>query len=92
MVKKAFKHKEIEPCKLCKLDIDTTKERYAVMIDYEGKEHYSIGFYHLNCLKERIQHGEHKKTKELMNDVMGWGENLISNIIGKPKEEVYVIN
>jgi len=54
-MKKQFKHEKIEICKLCKKEIDTEEDLYAVLIDYGGKKQHGIGFYHRDCLRDLFE-------------------------------------
>jgi len=41
-------------CVICHSKIDTNKERYVKLQDYEGKKFISECFYHLNCWQNRF--------------------------------------
>ncbi len=55
MKTKTFNHKEIEICRISKKEINTEKDRYSVILDCEGDEIYSTGFYKTDELKDLIK-------------------------------------
>ena len=88
MIKKEFQHNKKEPCKLCNKNIDTSKEKYAIILDLLKEDIFSIGFYHSSCLRDHITNRARRKVEEQIDSIKQWGENLISNITGNKKEYV----
>lgn len=66
MEKKSINHKEIEYCSLSKKPINTTKEKYVIVLECEGKDVYSVGFYKGELLTELIKGNLETIKKELM--------------------------
>ena len=66
MEKKSINHKEIEYCRLSKKPINTTKEKYVILLECEGKDIYSVGFYKGELLTELIKGNLDLIQKELM--------------------------
>jgi hypothetical protein len=55
METKNFNHKEVEICKISKKPINTTKEKYAIVVECEGREIYSVGFYRGQLLLDLVR-------------------------------------
>lgn len=66
METKKFNHKEIEQCKISKKTIDTTKERYAIIVECEGNNIYSVGFYKGNLLLDLVKGNLSSISQELV--------------------------
>lgn len=54
-MEKKFKHSKEEKCILCEKQINTTKDNWAVIIDYIGDKQDKAGFYHQKCLKDLLK-------------------------------------
>lgn len=67
MQNKNFNHKEIEQCRISKKPIDTTKERYSILVECEGRKINSIGFYKGQLLLDLIKGNLNSISQELMN-------------------------
>lgn len=89
MEKKKFTHKKLEPCKICGLKVDTSIEKYVVLIDYKGEEQYGIGFYHLQCLKHKMKGGD---VSTQLEGIKRWGESIISKVAGTEIQGDKVVN
>jgi len=55
MKQKTFQHKTIEECNLCSKDINTEKEKWVTLIDYDCNKLANAKFYHLNCIVNLIE-------------------------------------
>lgn len=55
MVERKFNHKEIEPCAICKKEIQTDIANWATIIEYKGKNKDNIKFYHTSCLRDLLE-------------------------------------
>lgn len=55
MNQKKFYHQSVEICKICGKEIDTSKNEWAAVIDYNGKKQIRIGFYHRKCLNDLLK-------------------------------------
>lgn len=55
MEEKKLEHHQIEICKISKKEIDTTNERYCIILDCDGKDIYSFGFYKAELIKDIIK-------------------------------------
>ena len=44
----------MKPCEICKLSIETNKERYLVLQEYVGKKRACKFYYHAECFKEKM--------------------------------------
>ena len=80
---KQFSHNRIEKCKLSKKDIDTKKDRYAIILDCDSNEITSIGFYRLDMLRDLIkgngkiiQDSFIERQKKIINQSIG---NLLNS-------------
>jgi len=54
-VKKEFEHKPKEICGLCNKEIDTGKDTWVALIDFEQQKKKAVKFYHRKCLTDLIQ-------------------------------------
>jgi len=52
---KKFEHKETEVCLLCEKSINTSLDKWNVIIDFNSDSLYGIGFYHKDCLNDLIK-------------------------------------
>lgn len=95
MINKEFQHNRIECCCLCKKEIDTTKEKYIALLDYNKSNLYSKGFYHLKCLKDIIS-GQGKviqeRCKKQMMSLMPMAKGIVDNILGREDKQVVYVN
>jgi len=67
MEKKKFNHSEIEKCRLSGKSIDTTKEKYSIILDCDRNNIYSIGFYKGELLLDLIKGKMNLLRKELVS-------------------------
>lgn len=67
MKSKEFTHNDIEECKLTKKKIDTSKEKYAIILDCDGDKIFSIGFYRMEEFKEFMKGNVENVTQETLN-------------------------
>ena len=82
-------HNKKEICKLTKQTIDTTKERYVILLECNGKEIESVGFYKYRLFKELLLGNIKEAQKHLMEN----SKRLLGGILSKfsNKKEVYQI-
>jgi hypothetical protein len=66
METKNFNHKKVEICKISKKPIDTTKEKYAIIVECEGKDIYSVGFYRGQLLLDLVKGNLTSVSQELV--------------------------
>jgi hypothetical protein len=66
-IKKEFEHERIEKCIICKKEIDTSKDAYSSVLDYNGDVLLQVGFYHTECLKSLIK-GQTKVVTDLFRE------------------------
>lgn len=90
MQKKVFKHKEIEECGITKKEIDTTKEKYVVIMDCNGKKIEKVKFYKFDILNDLIKNGGEKVRKELMTSTMRMAGGMLERF-GILKPPTYAI-
>ncbi len=84
---KTFDHEEVEKCKLSKEEIDTSADRYTIMIDCDGDQITDVGFYKTNYLKD-LFYGEKKMVSDmLMNRTGKIVNSALTSIFGKTKRE-----
>ena len=77
-MEKRFEHNEVEVCKVCKKDIEMTRDRWTTMIDYNANDQEGIGFYHTECLKEII-----KGNMKIVEDKWkSHGRRMLKGIMG----------
>jgi len=80
--KKVIKHKRNEVCRISKEKIDTTRDRYCILLDCEGKEVMGQGFYKLEVLRDLI-----KGNGEIIaNNLRKRYEQVASGMLHKLKE------
>lgn len=51
-MKKEFNHNEKEICLLCKKEIETPKDEWVAIADFEKQKLKVVKFYHRNCLND----------------------------------------
>lgn len=88
--KKQFTHKRDQVCKLSKKPINTAKDKYAIILDCDGKEITSYGFYKQDLLKDLITGNLKKVADAVKANVYGMARGILSKVGIKPKE-VYEI-
>ena len=87
---KKFKHKKIEPCKLSKKPIDTSKDDYSIIVDCRGDKIMSTGFYKTELLRDLIKEKGEKVIQELQQRTQNFAGNILQKMgIIKP---TYTIN
>jgi len=69
-ITKKFEHNKMEECKLCKKEINTLKDEWVALIDYNGKKQVSIGFNHRKCLKDLFE-GKGEVIKQRFEEKLG---------------------
>jgi len=89
MEKKEFKHNKKEICKLTKKSIYTPKESYVILLECNGKEIESIGFYKPEVLKSLILGNLDNVQKEILKDAGVVTSRILNKFLGK--KEVYEI-
>jgi len=64
----------MEKCSLCDKNINTQKDDWVALIDYQGKKMYAVKFYHNICLSDLLK-GKGKiiedNFKKEMNNMFG---------------------
>ncbi len=82
---KKFKHNKIEICKISKRSINTDKERYAIILDCNGKLIESIGFYKQDLLRDLVSGSGQMVAKNVMGNVLNMAEGMLQQVgITKP--------
>lgn len=79
MIKK-FEHEKIESCKLCNKDIDTKKEKYNVLIDFDKVKIEVIGFYHRKCLNDFMKRSVNIIKDKFKSELIGFTKNMLGRI------------
>ena len=82
---KKFEHQKVEKCKLSKKPIDTEKEKYAIILECEGNEIETVGFYKAELLNGLIKGNLEKINKELTNRY----QNLAQGLMGSLKKVAF---
>ncbi len=77
-------------CMICKLGIELDKEQYVEERHYEKKDIIlSKGYYHIKCLRNRLNGGEN--LKKLQSEAMGFIKGAKKLVGIKDDEEVVII-
>lgn len=89
MEEKNLKHERFQVCKLTKTQIDTIQDNYTVVLDCQGKNIVSYGFYKTETLRDLIS-GKGKKVEEaLMKRTQEKALSMMDKMgITKPQFEV----
>lgn len=80
MITKKIKHNEKETCKLCKKEIDTSKDNWCAIIDYAEDSQISIGFYHRNCLNDLLKGKGEVMRKNFEEKLRNFTRSIVGNI------------
>ncbi len=78
--KKEFEHEIIEVCKLSHKKINTYDEKYAILLDCDGGQIISIGFYKLGRLKDLMKGNGEIIKKDLIERYKGMVGSLINKL------------
>lgn len=77
-MEKKFEHKKIEVCNICQKNVNTSKDKWVAVIDYNKQKKMVTKFYHLTCLNdllqgriEVIQHKFEDRLKGFLKRVLG---------------------
>lgn len=81
MEKKKFNHQKIEKCNLSGKSIDTTKEKYSIILDCDQHNIYSVRFYKSELLFDLIKGKMNLIRKELVDK----HQRLANQMLGKLK-------
>ena len=82
MEKKNFTHQRIEKCKLSKKSIDTSKERYIILLDCNGRDIETIGFYNEELLKDLIKGQLESVRKEILEKYRSVAGGMMNQLKG----------
>jgi len=78
--KKEFEHEIIEVCKLSSKKINTYDERYAIILDCDGEQITSIGFYKLGRLKDLMEGKGEIIKEDLVEKYKGMAGSLLNKL------------
>lgn len=79
--KKEFEHEIMEVCRLSQKKINTYDERYAIILDCDGDQITSIGFYKSGRLKDLIQGKAELVKKDLVERYKDVASSMLSKIL-----------
>ena len=82
MEKKNFTHQRIERCKLSKKNIDTSKDRYVILLDCNGRDIETIGFYNEKLLKDLIKGEVESVRKEILEKYRSVAGGMMNQLKG----------
>ncbi len=66
-----MEEEKLKPCKICLLEIDTEKDDYLVLGQYDKGKFKSKGYFHQTCFKERFV---------MKNKLMGMAEKIVGKL------------
>jgi len=79
-LKKQFTHYQTELCRICEKKINTNSDDWTVIIEYEGKDQTSKGFYHRKCLKDLIKGKVELIQQQFKEKLIKLTRGMIGNI------------
>ena len=88
-MEKKFKHNEIEKCSISKMEIDTTKDDYSIIVDCRGEEIKAIKFYKTELLLDLIKGNGEKVVKELQRRTGAVAQSMLERV-GLMKKQVVI--
>lgn len=83
MKKKEFVHNKNEKCKLTQEQINTGSAKYAIVLDCDGDEIESIGFYKREEFKDFMKGNVDKVTKKTMERTQKLAGGMLGGMLNK---------
>lgn len=89
--KKEITHKNIEICQLTKEEIDTSKDKYAIIVECDGDKITNVSFWKHQALLELINGNLAKLSQMTMKRIGGMAGSILEKMgIAKPVYEIGV--
>lgn len=80
MKEKKILHKNVEICKLSKQEIDTTKEKYAIILECDGDNVFNVSFWKHEGLLNLIKGNLLKVSQIAMQRIGNMASGMLRSI------------
>ncbi len=81
-MEKKFKHREVEVCEISQKAIDTDKDKWTVVIEYNKQKKTNIGFYKSELLEGLIKGNQKKLIKHTLKETFAKANQMMKGLMG----------